>query len=144
MYTPFLIIGYVFITMGAFLATTYTVNKDGKGFLFSGCCGAVINIILNFLLIPVVEINGAAISTGISYITVFIYRVIDTRKYFKIEIFNKRHLMGMGILFFASITVYIDSIYGQILLIGETIVQLAIFYNVWNPVVKFIYNRVYK
>ncbi len=144
MYTPFLIIGYVFITMGAFLATTYTVNKDGKGFLFSGCCGAVINIILNFLLIPVVGINGAAISTGISYITVFIYRVIDTRKYFKIEIFNKRHLMGMGILFFASITVYIDSIYGQILLIGETIVQLAIFYNVWNPIVKFIYNRVYK
>ena len=38
MYTPFLIIGYVFITMGAFLATAYTVNKDSKGFLFSGCC----------------------------------------------------------------------------------------------------------
>ena len=144
MYTPFLIIGYVFITMGAFLATTYTVNKDGKGFLFSSCCGAATNIILNFLLIPVFGINGAAISTGISYIVVFIYRVIDTRKYFKIEIFNKRHLIGMGILFSSSITVYIDSIYGQILLIGETIVQLAIFYNVWNPIVKFIYNRIYK
>lgn len=144
MYTPFLIIGYVFITMGAFLATTYTVNKDGKGFLFSSCCGAATNIILNFLLIPVFGINGAAISTGISYIVVFIYRVIDTRKYFKIEIFNKRHLIGMGILFSSSITVYIDSIYGQILLIGETIVQLAIFYNVWNPIVKFINNRIYK
>ena len=144
MYTPFLIIGYVFITMGAFLATTYTVNKNSKGFLFSSCCGAVINVILNFLLIPIFGINGAAISTGISYIAVFIYRVIDTRKYFKIDIFNKRHLMAIGILLLASVTIYINSILGQVLLIVETAVQFAIFTDIWKPIVKFIYKKEYK
>lgn len=144
MYTPFLIIGYVFITMGAFLATTYTVNKNSKGFLFSSCCGAVINVILNFLLIPIFGINGAAISTGISYIAVFIYRVIDTRKYFKIDIFNKRHLMAIGILLLASVTIYINSILGQVLLIAETAVQFAIFTDIWKPIVKFIYKKEYK
>lgn len=144
MYTPFLIIGYVFITMGGFLATTYTVNKNSKGFLFSSCCGAVINVILNFLLIPIFGINGAAISTGISYIAVFIYRVIDTRKYFKIDIFNKRHLMAIGILLLASVTIYINSILGQVLLIVETAVQFAIFTDIWKPIVKFIYKKEYK
>lgn len=144
MYTPFLIIGYVFITMGAFLATTYTVNKNSKGFLFSSCCGAVINVILNFLLIPIFGINGAAISTGISYIAVFIYRVIDTRKYFNIDIFNKRHLMAIGILLLASVTIYINSILGQVLLIAETAVQFAIFTDIWKPIVKFIYKKEYK
>lgn len=144
MYTPFLIIRYVFITMGAFLATTYTVNKNSKGFLFSSCCGAVINVILNFLLIPIFGINGAAISTGISYIAVFIYRVIDTRKYFKIDIFNKRHLMAIGILLLASVTIYINSILGQVLLIAETAVQFAIFTDIWKPIVKFIYKKEYK
>ena len=142
MYTPFLIIGYVFITMGAFLATAYTVNKDSKGFLFSGCCGDIVNVILNFLLIPVFGINGAAISTGISYIAVFIYRAIDTRKYLKIKFFNKRYLMAIGVLFLASGTVYIDSIYGQILLIGEFFVQFIIFADVWDHITKFIYNKV--
>ena len=35
-YTPFLVIGYAFVTMGAFFATSYTVNKDSMGFLFQG------------------------------------------------------------------------------------------------------------
>ena len=104
----------------------------------------MINVILNFLLIPIFGINGAAISTGISYIAVFIYRVIDTRKYFKIDIFNKRHLMAIGILLLASVTIYINSILGQVLLIAETAVQFAIFTDIWKPIVKFIYKKEYK
>lgn len=66
--TPFLIIGCVYLTLGTFMATSYTVHKDSFGYLFSGSFGAVFNILLNFILIPVIGVYGAALATCISYI----------------------------------------------------------------------------
>lgn len=94
-YTPYLLVGYLFMSLGTFLSTSYTVNKDSKGFLVSGMTGAGVNIILNFILIPVMGVSGAALATCISYITVFCYRIIDTRKYLKINI--KKPIYGIGV-----------------------------------------------
>ena len=140
-YTPFLVIGYVFLTLGGFLATTYTVNKDSKGFLFSGSCGAIINIVLNFVFIPFIGVYGAALATGISYISVFFYRIIDTRKYIKIKIFRRKHILALCTLFLASVTIFINSLFGQILLIVELLVEIYIFSDVWFPMVKFVLKR---
>lgn len=142
-YTPFLVVGYVFVTMGAFLATTYTVNKDSKGFLFSGCSGAITNIILNFLLIPCMGIAGAAVATGLSYIVVFFYRVIDTKKYMRINAFGRIQILGTAVLCIAVGTLFIDSFIGQIFLLIETAVELLIFYDVWILLVKNIAKNVY-
>ena len=64
-YTPFLIIGCVYLTLGTFMATSYTVHKDSFGYLFSGSFGAVFNILLNFILVPVIGVYGAALATCI-------------------------------------------------------------------------------
>ena len=87
-YTPFLLIGYFFMSLGTFLSTSYTVNKDTRGFLISGIIGAGINIILNWLWIPRIGVSGAALATCLSYFAVFLYRSIDTRKYIKIDVLN--------------------------------------------------------
>nr|WP_295255863.1 oligosaccharide flippase family protein [uncultured Blautia sp.] len=84
-YTPFLIIGYAFSTLGTFVGTPYYVYKDMKGNMFSAASGAIINVILNAILIPTIGVQGAAVATCVSYIVVFVYRVFDTRKY---EILN--------------------------------------------------------
>ena len=80
-YTPFLTVGCVYLTMASFMATSYTVHKDSFGYLFSGTFGAILNIVLNFILIPNCGVYGAAIATCISYIAVFIFRVFHTKKY---------------------------------------------------------------
>ena len=49
-YTPYLLIGSAFITLGSFLATSYTVHKDSKGFLFSGIAGVAIPVVVAFAL----------------------------------------------------------------------------------------------
>lgn len=95
-YTPFLVTGFVFMTLGTFIATSYTVYKDSKGYLFSGMAGAITNIILNFLLIPIIGTLGAAIATCISYIVVYMYRAKDT-KVFKISHIQKKTCDGAGI-----------------------------------------------
>lgn len=141
-YTPFLIIGFVFTSIGAFLASYYTVYKDSKGFLFSASSGALINIVLNFLLIPIIGVYGAALATCVSYIVTFLYRVYDTRKYIKINFFKNTHIIGFLILPLAGATMFIDNAYiCEILLFAELLIVVILFSRTWMPMLKMIFNK---
>lgn len=125
-YTPYLILGFVFLTMGTFLSSAYTVNKDSKGFLYSGVCGAVLNIILNWILIKKIGIAGAAIATMAGYITVFVYRVKDTRKYVKIKYLTNELVFSVIMVIVMCVTMFIDNLCGQLLLAGEFLLLLIV------------------
>lgn len=141
-YTPFLMVGFVFMTIGTFIATsTYTVHKDSKGFLFSGMAGALVNIALNFALIPLLQTTGAAIATCISYIVVYIYRVIDTKKYIKLNVLKKDHLVGYLFLIIMAGTMFIDNNVGQILLIIEFLCVFFIYRSFWFAIIKGIAGK---
>ena len=114
-YTPFLIIGCVYLTLGSFMATSYTVHKDSFGFLFSAIFGAVFNIALNYVLIPRIQVYGAAMATCISYILVFAFRLIHTRKYLKYDIRNKEFIFGSIMLFASAALMFADSMAGQMI-----------------------------
>ena len=115
-YVPFLVLGYVFMTSSTFISSSYNVHKDSKGFLYSGMVGAIVNIILNIILIPILKIYGAAIATMISYISVFIYRMIDTKKYLKIKIL-KSQTIYISLLIFSCVVIYVPNSYLFIALI---------------------------
>lgn len=136
-YIPFLMFGFVFMTMSTFVSTSYNVYKDSKGFLFSGLFGAVINIILNFVFIPALGISGAALATAISYISVFIYRIFDTRKYRVIR-FDSSYVFSIVILFLSCCTLYINSFIGIILHIVEIISILILNKNIIIEIISFI------
>jgi len=85
-YAPFLILASGFSTMQSFIGTAYTVEKDSLGCLKTTSVMAVINLFLNCLLIRFFTLQGATLSTLISYVFVFIYRFFDTKKYFAIRI----------------------------------------------------------
>lgn len=107
-YTPFLIIGYAFSTLGTFVGTPYYVYKDMKGNMFSAASGAMINVILNAILIPTLGIQGAAIATCFSYIVVFIYRVFDTRKYVILNFKKKEYVAFLSGILLLSALCYVD------------------------------------
>lgn len=125
-YTPYLLVGNFFLTMATFLSTFYTVNKDSKGFLFSGTTGAIMNIIFNALLIPVMGIHGAALATCVSYFCVFLYRVRDTRRYMKVEVFRPQYLIGYIILIATACSMFISGWIGQIILLVEVALILLL------------------
>ena len=130
-----LIMGFVFSTLGSFVATSYTVHKDSFGFFVSGTVGAVINIVLNFLLIPSYGVMGAAIATAISYFVVFVCRVQNTRKYLKLYILKRCHIIGYMILLVQAITMFIEKEVGQVLLVFEFI---AIIFAFWGYIKQFM------
>ena len=128
-YTPFLIIGCVYLTLGTFMATSYTVHKDSFGYLFSGLFGAVFNILLNFILIPVIGVYGAALATCISYIAVFMFRVFHTRKYIKYDIMYKEFI-------------FVDGMKGFLLQLVILLIGFTVFSKTWIPMLQFFLNKI--
>ena len=125
-YTPYLLVGSFFLTMATFLSTFYTVNKDSKGFLYSSSFGALINITLNWALIPVIGVHGAALATCVSYVSVFLYRVRDTRKYIKIDVFRHEYIAGYVILILTGASMFLPDWTGQAILAVEFLVILLL------------------
>jgi len=126
-YSTILIGGFVFMTLGSFVATSYTVYKDSSGFVKSAFIGALINAILNFILIIRIGIFGAAISTLISYVVIFVYRLIDTKKYNKYHINNKNFFVGIILILLSIIFNYMKGTLSYILLFINLLICMIIY-----------------
>lgn len=83
-YVPFLVLATVFSCFVTFLGSIYMAEKRSVATLVTTIAGALLNIILNFLLIPHFGVNGAAFATFVSYFIVFVLRAVDTRRFVKI------------------------------------------------------------
>lgn len=139
-YVPYLIVGFVFMTLGSFIATSYTVHKDSMGFLISGTVGAIINLILNFILIPMMGVSGAAFATCISYFGVFVYRIKDTQKYIKLRVFKRKQICGYTLLILSAMTCYLDNCIGQTLLVIEFICIILLNKEFAKDMLKIIFK----
>lgn len=141
-YTPFLIVGCVYLTLSTFVATSYTVHKDSFGYLFSGMFGAICNVFLNFLWIPRIGVYGAALATGISYIAVFGFRILNTRKYIKYIIYNKEFIVGSVLLILSGVSMYNDNAIGVILQIFSFVIGFFAFFRIWGKIFKELAQKI--
>ena len=75
-----LIIAEVFVFLTAILSQFMAACDKQKQFAIIGGIGAIINVVLNILLIPKFSLYGAGIATTITYALMFILMYIYTRK----------------------------------------------------------------
>ncbi len=141
-YTSPLIVGTVFLTTSTFLSNEYAVNKDSKGFLKSSTIGAFTNLILNFLLIPKMQVFGAAIATCISYIVVLVFRYYDTKKYVKIN-YDLKIILNCTLLITSFIFVY-NNKYGYYINTVLLLVSIIINNELWKSTICKIFNQLNK
>lgn len=107
-YVPFLLLAVVFTSFSSFLGTNYIAMKETKGVFKTSLVGGLLNIILNFILIPIIGINGAAIATMISFAVVWLIRIYDTRKFVLIKIDLKQLVYSLMIIFIQIGVLYIN------------------------------------
>lgn len=86
-YVPTLLFATIFQAMDNFLSSIYESARKTSHALISSGIGAAANIVLNLILIKPMGIEGAAIATLASYVIVFIYRIIDTKKYLYLTVY---------------------------------------------------------
>lgn len=140
-YTPFLIIGVVYMTLGTFMATSYTVHKDSLGFLISGMFGAIVNVILNLLFIKPLGVYGSALATCISYLSVFIFRYFHTRKYLRYSLHNKEFILGSLLLLISSVVMFINNFIGLTIQAFILLLGILFFSRDWTPILNQIIHK---
>ena len=88
-YVPVLGIAMVFASFDSYLGSVYMVEKRSGRTFITAMIGAVLNIILNLILIPSkLGVQGAAIATLISYFVVFVIRAVDARKFIRFNLYT--------------------------------------------------------
>lgn len=106
-YVPTLLFATIFQAMDNFLSSIYEAAQKTSHAMISSCIGAAANVMLNLILIPIPQlgIEGAAIATLASYVIVFIYRVIDTKKYLYMTIYWSKVIVNLLLLTFMAASV---------------------------------------
>lgn len=123
-YLPPLIIGVMIHALNGNLGSLYAVYKKTNGALISTFMGAVINLTLNFLIIPYVGIMGAALTTLLGYGVTFLYRWFDTKRFIDISIEKRDTLILLSFTIVQLILFYINNYYSYFLRIVLLIVAI--------------------
>lgn len=98
-YVPMLTLAMVFSAFTNFMGSVYIVEKRSKNSFLTTMVGAVLNIILNFILIPSpLGVQGAAIATFVSYLLIFVIRAVNVIKYIPFKMYSKTVIINTVIL----------------------------------------------
>lgn len=93
-YVPWLTIAIIFGALSNYVGGFFTAVKDSKGFAQSSVAGAVTNVLLNIILVPLIGPMGAAVSTTICYVEVWVLRLMRSRLYIRMRINLKRDVLA--------------------------------------------------
>lgn len=102
-YTPILIIAMIFQCLCQFLSSIYNVRKKSVNSMVTSIVAAVVNIVLDILLIPRLGAYGAGLATMTAYFACFMVRVFDTRSYVKFDISWFKMIVNMIVVGYMAI-----------------------------------------
>lgn len=85
-FVPWLLVAASFSAISGYFGAVYGALKKSVNTMLSTLFSALINITLNFLLIQRIGVMGATVATAVAYLFIAVYRVIDTRRFFKFKI----------------------------------------------------------
>ncbi len=84
-FMPTLTISMVFSAFTTFMGSVYIVKKKSVLSLVTSLTGAVVNVVLSIVLIPILGAQGAALASVVCYVAVFIIRTVTAQKYVKFD-----------------------------------------------------------
>lgn len=113
---PILLLGMIFQSFSSFYGGIYIALKKTKSVGISSAVAAIINVIINVLLIKIIGIYAASVSTAIAYIVIALYRAFDIQKLTPIQYNFKRILKTILIILTICIINYINNFYLNILI----------------------------
>ena len=92
-----LLISLLFLYNSVLRTGHFTITGNTKVLMYTQIAGALINILANFIMIPLVGINGAAIATAITtFLSVFLLNIFskDGRELFlwQLQAFNPMYI----------------------------------------------------
>ena len=104
-YIPILLLSNVFSAVANVLGGIYIAKKDTKNVAKTTITSSILNIVINLVLIKFIGLYAAALSTLISCIFLYIYRLIGVKKYIKLNVEYNFIIISM-IIYIISVSIY--------------------------------------
>ena len=138
-YIPILLSGNLYNCIAIILGGIYIARKETKKVAKTTMLGAVLNLIIDLILIKFIGIWAAAISTMISYMFLVLYRYIDIKKTFKIDINKKLFIISSILYIFLTIIYMLNNTLINIIVI---IIIISTFILNYKETIKNIINTI--
>lgn len=100
-------ISWIIFAISNYFYLPYQCAKDTKSVVPAVIILAIINVTLNFILVPRLGIFGVITTSIIGYVTITCYLLIDTKKYFTLK-FYKNTIFPISLLLLGSIPFYLN------------------------------------
>lgn len=107
-YVPLLLCATVFSCLATFIGTIYTVTKNSKALMVTTLISGGLNLVLNLMLIPWAGANGAAMATLLSFMTIFVIRMIHTRRLLLVPWRPVPFLISFGLILIQSMLLILE------------------------------------
>ena len=143
-FLPTLLMGAYYLGYSTFIGVTFSTVMKSEIIMKSSLYAAVINIILNFMLIPILGGLGASIATMGTYMVISFYRYIKAQKYMPVSFSKIKFVMTIIILLFQQImvTLNIKWVYVSIICIVLLVfIYLKTIKNIFNNLLVVIASR---
>ena len=114
----------MFNALTAFIGSLFSAMKETKVIAVTTIISAVVNIVLNLMLIPKYGILGAAIATVACYVVMWSIRYLILRNMMTFDIQIKKHLLMYILLILQVIFEHLDNHF----YIGQIAVILLLLY----------------
>lgn len=138
------IVATVFQVLATMFGTIYIAKKNTKSVAFTSILAAAINILADLILIKYIGIYAAIISTILSYVVLFVYRLIDINKrYIKIKINHKLIINILTVLIILCPLYYINNMYIKIFsILFASFISILINFDNISYIKKIILNKI--
>lgn len=126
-----LIVGVFFNILSSVIGGLYVAMKKSKEIGVSTVVAAIINMVINIVLVNFIGLYAASLSTMLSYFVLFVYRIRDIRKHVSIKfdyrfiIFNILFLIGVSALSLVR-NVVLNIVIGLVAIIYSIFLNLEI------------------
>ena len=126
-YSSILVVSTLFSSLSTVVGSVFAAVKDSRIYAISTVSAAVVNCILNFVLIHFFGTIGAAIATVASFVCVWLIRLIYSRKYIKWKINIGRDILAYSLIFLQIVFEHLNGHFyvGQVLVL----ISLSLLYR---------------
>lgn len=136
-YMPTLVIATALSCLVSYLGTIYTVEKQSHSTLWTTMLGTVGNLIGNFFLIRAFGVQGAALSTALSYALVFVLRSFHTRRWVRLK-WDMPRFLSSAVLITVQSILMVREVKGWI--VWQILLFLLLLIINFRPLVRSVYR----
>ena len=146
--TPILILAYIFSAQAIFLGSIFTSAKKTNSMFLASTAGAIVNLILNFLLVFRFGGMGTAIGTAVGYFVIFMTNVKLTRKIIKIDLKLGKSFVCYSFLILEILAVISDNpkfiLFSLICVIVIVLMNIKEFFELLKELLKVLLSKFFR